>query len=48
MKCLDLWEEKNKYFDGFIWCDVNNILRSRIDFVFMSENLFLKINNLVL
>lgn len=48
MKCSDLWEEKNKHSDGFTWCDANNTPRSRIDFVFMSENLSLKTNNLAL
>lgn len=48
MKCLDLWEEKNEHSDGFTWCDANNTPRSRIDIVYLRENLSLKTNNLAL
>lgn len=33
--------------DGFIWCDVIDILKSRIDFIFLSKYLYLKVKNIL-
>ena len=34
----DLWKEKHENLSGFTWCDAANIPKSRIDYIFLSEN----------
>lgn len=39
----DLWKDKYVNSSGYIWCDVNNILKSCIDYIFISIFLLIKI-----
>lgn len=37
---VDIWKLKNFNIEGYIWCDLENNLKSRIDFIFISKLVF--------
>ena len=46
LELKDLWKEKHSKLQGNIWCDTNNIPKSRIDFIFLSESTVSKIKKI--
>lgn len=36
---IDIWDKINFEKEGNIWCDLNNNLKSRIDYIFFIEDL---------
>lgn len=44
----DLWKEKYVNSNGYTWCDANNIPKSRIDYIFISTSLLIKIKQIII
>lgn len=42
----DLWKDKYVNNNGFTWCDAYNIPNSRIDYIFLSTSLLIKIKQI--
>ena len=48
MELIDVWQGKNGNTNGYTWCDATNTPKSRIDFIFASENLLTKFKQIIL
>ena len=48
LEIKDLWKEKHSKLEGNTWCDANNIPKSRIDYILISESTILKIKKISL
>ena len=47
LSLLDVWNEKHGNLSGFTWCDANNVPKSRIDYVFLSENFIYDVKQII-
>ena len=44
---VDLWNEKHEHLSGFTWCDAANIPKSRIDYIFLSNNFVYDVKQII-
>lgn len=47
MDLVDVWLKKNLMKNGYIWCDVENFLKSRIDYIFVCNDIIDYVKNIV-
>ena len=47
-RLIDIWDKINPEKEGNTWCDSNNKPKSRIDYIFTSENLCYPVEKIVL
>ena len=45
---VDLWHHKHPKKNGFTWCDANNCPKSRIDYIFINNDLIASTKNIIL